>query len=510
MLWSLPPPPLPLAQVPAVSRERDGLIIHAERVVHRIPEGETLWIGNVRVSYGETTVEADRLLVHDAADDQFAEAFGHVRLSDPEGDIHASDLQFSWAKQTGVAHNVVVRVGSLQVTADSIHIQPGLWTLFNVAGTPCPGRMPFYFIRTRELTIRPGVGGSAKRPEISILGHKIATLPDHEFRFGGESGSFNLPYPSYRSDRGFGLTWQAGIPLSPATKAFTRYAAFQHSLPYYSLNLMHSFTAAAPAEVVRSELGERFSFGYFDNVTVADPGAESDYLRVRRAEVGLATLWGADGRDTTDAANKVNKPIEVLGQAAGELGGFGWLGLVRAQSIRIGNGPAHRRGVFEGDLSGPRLSISRSLSVVSRADIAQFFDGGGYGWIRGSAGLVYEPNATFRLGASYASGRDYGAPLFAFDELERSQELSLRGDLILPNTRLRVLLKFSPDRRILLDDEIYLSQVVGCVEPFIVYRKHPHKFFVGIRLPIFDELQRVSERVRKRVQVISTIGDPAP
>lgn len=510
MLWSLPPPPTPLAQNPVVLRQPGGLSIRAERVTRDFEKGETVWSGNVRVSYGETVVTADRLLVHDGGDDQFAEASGNVRLIDPEGEILATYLQFSWAKQTGAGRQVVVRVGSLEVTADSIHIQPGLWTLFNVAGTPCPGRLPLYFIRTRELTIRPGVGGSAKHPEISILGRKIATLPDHDFRFGGESNSFNLPYPTYRNDRGLGITWQAGIPLSPATKAFTRYATFQHSLPYYSLNLMHSFTAAAPAEVIRSELGERFSFGYFDSVTVADPAAERDYLRARRAEVGLSTLWGADGRNTTDAANKVNKPLEFLGQAAGELGAFGLLGLVRAQEIRIGDGPAHHRGIFEGNLSGPTLPIARHLSLVSRADVAQFFDGGGYGWVRGSTGLVYEPNGVWRLGVSYASGRDYGTPLFPFDEIERSQELNLRGDLVLPNTRLRVLLKFSPDRRTLFDDEFYLSQVVGCIEPFIVYRKHPHKFFVGIRLPIFDELQRVSERVQRRVQVISKIGDPGP
>jgi hypothetical protein len=362
------------------------------------------------------------------------------------------------------------------------------------------------------MQIRPNKGITAVRPQISIFGQKLPTLPTQSLSLGGTGTSFDLPYPTYRPERGFGVNWTNEMEFGDQTGLFTRYAVYQHSLPFYNGALMHSLLKGVKPETIRTETGDRLGFGYFDSVQVRNPASERQYLETPRFDIGLASTFGADARDTTTVEEKINKPIELLGEVSGKVGGFAAFGLVRAQQIRIGDGPKKERVIFEQNILTPSLELGNSLSAFARLDAVEFAGANRYHWVRGQAGLSFAPTPNLGFGVSYSSSKAWGTPDFPFDAPFRSREVGIRADLDFDTTQIRVLLKYDPSQRAIFDREFYFSQVVGCIEPFVVYRERPHKFFVGIKLPInriFDRLVKVKNEREKAMR--STIsGTPPP
>lgn len=498
------PPPL------VVQSYASGLTVKAPHVSPNIVERTLEWSGGVTATYGPTTITADRFILHDDPKDPFGEAIGTVTLTDPEGTITASDLKFYWASQTGSAHNVTIQISTLRLTAESVDINRDLWTLHNVGATGCKLKTPIYYVHTKELQVRPGIGATAIRPSLSILGRKIADLPTQRLSFNGSGNSIDLPYPTLRSGSGWGLTWTNGLIINGQTSLFTRYAVFQHALPYYNGTLIQSAIKDRDPEPLRTEIGDRFTFGYFDNVQVRDPKSEHQYLGTSRFDFGIGSTFGADARDTTNSTAKINKPIEFMAQGSGELGGFDAFALVRAQQVQVGNGPKIQRLILEQNLLTPSLQIARNLSVFARADAAEFSGGSSYGWLRGQTGLVFQPAPNLRFGASYTAAKSYGTPDFGYDVPLRFRELSFRADLDFDTTQVRFLVKYDPSNQVVFDRELYCSRVMGCLEPYVVYRERPHKFFFGIKLPLSRVLDRLSREGLEREKSIRTTLSGVP
>jgi hypothetical protein len=492
------PPPQQLTQSYA-----NGLTVTAPQHVINVENKTEEWLGGVVVTYGPTTITADRMTLHLDDDDPYGETIGNVKLTDPEGTLTASDLTFHWKKKTGTGHTVVITVSMLKLQAESIDIQPDLWTLRNVGATGCKLKLPLYFINTREVRIRPSKGITAIRPQISVFGQKLPTLPTQGLSFGGTGASFDLPYPTYRNERGFGINWTNALEFGTETGLFTRYAVYQRSLPFYNAALMHSLLKGEKPETVRTEIGDRLGFAYFDSVQVRNPASERMYLGTRRLDVGIASTFGIDARDTTTVKEKINKPIELVGHASGEVSGFAAMGIVRAQQVRIGNGATKSRTILEQNVLTPSLDLGPNLTAFARLDAAEFMGESRYNWIRGQAGIAYEPLSNIRLGVSYTSSKAWGIPDFPYDAPFRSREVGMRADFDFDTTQLRLLVKYDPSDRSIFDREFYFSQVIGCIEPFVVYRERPHKFFVGIKLPInrvFDRLLKVKNEREKAIR----------
>lgn len=486
----------------------NGLTVSGENWSVNLTDRSIEWRGNVVAVFGPTAVHTDRLVLYNEPGDLHAEAIGHVKLVDPEGTVTAAFLKYNWSKHTGSAQNVDIDVASLHLTAESADLQPTLWTLHNVGGTGCKLKTPLYYIHARELQVVPGVTVTAIRPQISILGHRLLTVPRQTFSFNGGGSSIDLPYPTIRSGNGIGVNWTNGLLLDSSTALFTKYAVFQRSLPFYNATLIRSGIRGADPEAVRTEIGDRFTFGYFDSIQVREPKSEQTYFKTRRFDFGLESTFGADARDTTNSNAKINKPIEFLAQASGETRGFGLFGLVRAQQVKVTGGSTIDRLIFEQNLLSPTLSFGKNLSLFARADAAEFVGGSRYGWLRGQIGLVYQPLPPIRLGISYTAAKDHGTPDFAYDAPLRFRELSLRTDFDFDTTQLRVLIKYDPSRRDIFDREFYVSRVMGCLEPYVVYRERPHKFFLGIKLPLSRVLGHLDKVARDRGLTKQTISGP--
>lgn len=470
------------------------LRIEADSIRRDIKGNFTEATGHVVATFGPDRLTADRLVVHELEADSYAEAFGQVVLIDPEGTVSAENIRFDWKKHTGQASNVFVRISTLAVRAASIDVKPDSWTLTDVGGTACTLKTPIYYFRTRRLVYRPGIGGIAEKPEISLFGRRLATLPDQKFGGDGEGPSFNLPLPQYRNGQGFGIAWKNQLGFGSETALDTDYNVYQRSKPSYSAYMVHSFVPDDNPSLPRSELNERTGFGYFDSIQVGTPLAEAGYLRRSSARVGVGALAGTGARDTTDADAKLNKPLEAFGQWSGPIGSLGAVAIVRAQQVRLGDMATHNRGIAEVNVGTPISPIGKNLSAFGRVDTATYLGDGHYSWQRAQAGVVWQPEQFLRFGGAYVVGAEQGTPLYPYDALERKRELNFRADLDLEQTQLRVLLKFDPSGKSLFDQEIYFSQVLGCVEPFLVYRKNPRKFFVGLKLPIGHIFDRLAQR----------------
>ncbi len=500
---------LPVQQVPPkmIQLYDGGLRIEAEEIRRDLEGQYTEAKGHVVATYGPDRVTAERLVIHDAPGDGYVEAFGKVELTDPEGTVSAENIRFSWKDQTGTASDVLVRFSTMTVTAKTIDIGPNLWTLTDVGGTACTMKTPLYYFRTRKLTYRPGIGGTAEKPQIYILGKKIATLPTQNFGGENDGESLNLPIPQYRPGQGFGVAWKNELDISASSAINTDLNIYQRAKPNYSAYLVHSFAKDAPTDLPRSELNERSGFGYFDSIQVHDPTSEASYLRRERSNLGIGFQYGTGARDTTNADEKINKPIEAFGQWSGQIGEFGFLGILRGQEVRLGDQQTYQRFVAETNLGAPLLKLAPDLTLTSRLDTANYFGDQNFSWQRAQVGLVWQPIKAFRAGAAYVRGWQQGTELYPFDRLYRDRELNLRADLDLEQTQLRVMFKFDPGGKSLFDQEIYFSQVLGCLEPFIVYRKSPRKFFIGLKLPIGHAFDRLAQRQALQRKLIS---GPAP
>jgi len=502
---SIPPQKPPAA---LVQRYANGLTVSADHESIDAKANSADFRGHVVATYGPTTVTADRMFLQDDPDNPSAEAIGHVVLTDPEGTIHAASLQYNWRAQTGHAQALSLQVSRLALTADSADITPGLWTLRNVGATGCKLKTPLYYIHVRELQVRPGVGMRAQRIRFSILGQSLGTFPVESYSFTGPKNSLNLPYPTTRSGS-LGVNWTNEFEFGPSTALYTKYAVFEKSLPFYNGTLMQSMLKGVDPESLRTEIGDRFTFGYFDSAQVRTPKDERNYFSARRFDLGVATTFGADAQDTTESTAKINKPAEVLGQASGNLEGFGVFGLFRAQEVQVGSTETIRRLILEQNLLTPALSFGKTLSAYARADAAEFTGGNQYSWVRGQVGVVYHPAQVLRFGASYTAAKAFGTPAFAYDEPLRFREVGLRADLDFDTTQIRFLAKYDPSTRTIFDREFYISRVMGCIEPFVVYRERPHKLFLGIMLPInrvFDQLSK--DELARRAAVLHTVSGP--
>jgi len=106
------------------------------------------------------------------------------------------------------------------------------------------------------------------------------------------------------------------------------------------------------------------------------------------------------------------------------------------------------------------------------------------------------------LGAAYVAASEAGRPDFLADRLVSKHAVHLRADLNLGPTKISYLAKFDNDRNKWYDREYSISQVVGCIEPYVVKREFPNDYAVGIRLRLGDFLGILQRREQVRTKPV--------
>lgn len=453
--------------------------------------------GGVRALYGSTILESDKLTLYLEDSVKKGVAEGSVRLIDPDGTIQAERSEFSWGEHAGNANEVEVEAGRLRVSALHVDFDPQRWKIEDFEAAACPETIPHFSIRGSSATIVPGRSISIERPEFRAFGARLLTLPRYTVSLSNSRPGLRMPQVSYKQGRGFGFAWHSGYTINELSALSFGLKSFPREATSGRFELATSLLPARDAVgglLPRSDLDEPFAYGYFENVRVSSPDAEREAIGANRTVVSVGTSW-----NQTPGARKseemLTKPWEIVLEDGREVKGFAIATQVRSHAIRDQSTPLEVRLMGSLTLAAPNIDILPGLYVSMRGEATGFLNPGtDSGWLLGQAGLVYRPNEFFRVGAALSQGLEFGFARFASDELYSTRTLHLRADLDLGATTLGILGKYGFGDRRWFDTEISLSQVAGCLEPYVLYRRFPRTLSFGVRFRLDDLFERIERR----------------
>ncbi|MFY9233847.1 MAG: LptA/OstA family protein [Fimbriimonadaceae bacterium] len=521
---------LALAQQPLSD---ETFSVSSDRISGNRRDGVVIYAGNVLVTYGVTRIRADKVTVFFESGelrDPILAAFwtasqlipaarfpsfegggdfalatrrgiaeGNVALTDPDGTMKADLLEFNWDLKIGRATNVDADVAGVKIKAREARISPGRYELIDASGTSCP---ELYTLRTRRVVVIPADKVVIERPRISVGPLSLPQLPNQTYSLDQRVTGLRLPSVSFRRGSGFGLTWNSGILLDSKTALTAGMNAFPGALPSYGLEIARSSiepTRATGLISPRSELTERFSYGYLENVTVGSPEAERRYLSAARDTLSLGSYWN-QGAQSLTGDTRFSKLAEVAYERGGSHGDIDGVAQIRAHRIKENDGPFQNRLVAQIAVGLRPAEILPGLSTLVRLNLQGYRNEDSfYGWGRVQTGLVFDAGK-LRIGAAYLFGGETGTAAFSADRLYSANAFHVRGDLDLGATKISVLAKYDFDRRRWFDHEYSISQTIGCLEPYVLWRQFPSDYRFGVRLRVdaFLDLLRKREFSRKQ------------
>lgn len=471
----------------------EQVLVNAMRVKRNLEDGTVTFGPKVRVVYGPTIILADELVISESR--QEATAKGSVVITDPDGTLSAENLFLKFAKgqESATFRNLKGEIAGARITAAGAMLTKGLWTFEDISGTPCRRNPPLLGISGSRLIIEPGKRGKIERPTLFVLGKKIVTAPSYRFNLDKRVQGIGVPTIAYRKDEGVGISWGAAFLLNSQSVGAAFLGVFPKSFPTYGVSYARSFLKPDETEALilpKDELSERFTYSWFETVEVSNPFSETQYFNRKRSSVGVSSQWNRGSVRT--GTLRFSKAIDLAYEHSGRMGPLLTYGQIHGQSMREQGGPFVGRAVLTAAVATDPVVLSPKLSLLDRIEVAKYAGGNDFGWARASVGLVYQPHPALALGIFGVQASSAGQPDFTVDQLDYKDGVHLRADLNLGPTKFRYLTK--RDSRLgWYDQEFYVSQVVGCLEVFVISRKVPSEYKFGFKLRVdqfVDLLQR--------------------
>jgi hypothetical protein len=451
----------------------------------------------VVATFDLTTLHSNVLTVHAAPGQEQAEATGAVELDDPAGFVTADAMTFTWlaADRHATARKAMIHIANVMIEASRAELTPAQWDLYDVYASNCRENPPLFAIHTSHLRVYPGKRGVIRNPTLEVLGYRIITLPDQTFNLNSKTQGFQYPSLSYHQGQGVGLSAKEGYLLTPTTNVAATYGAIHGSLPSYGAVITNSLVPDAKDNGIitpASDFSERFRYGYLENIDTLTPGQEARYIAASRNSVSLSSAWNSFVVDRPDPI-AYTKPVEGIYEYGGQAEGVGYIGQARFQQIQQYRQEFHDRVVLVGTLALKPHHITPNLETMVRLE-TEHYVGNDFGWVRGLAGLAYSPFRQLTVAGGAFASASYGDPLYPIDELYAKDGGMVRSDLNLGATRIGYLLKWDTHLG-WFDREYEITQVAGCLEPFLLVREFPRAYDLGIRFrldPFYDVLRHRS------------------
>jgi hypothetical protein len=485
----------------------EDIEIRAYDIERHLPNGYIIYRGGVEAILGVTRIVTDTLIVRDAPEgaepvdvkdgDQIyrlanheARAIGAIKIVDPDGTIQASDLWVTWAKNlpkdapTARAKSFKVEIGKFLMNAEEATRRGTSWDLSNVRATTDKSSRPIYSLSMDRLLIEPGRQGTGKGVAISLLGTKLPKIPSMAFSLDRRARATRIPQLSYRQRDGFGVAWDGNFLSGDQSLVTTSISSFPRLPPTFVTTFS---TSRIPYEKsiqnqfqTQSDLGERNPFSFFGNIYMADIEAQNSFQSAPRDTFQVATTFnvGTFGR-RSDLREVYSKPIEVLQEKTGQRDGYTFATQLRAGLFQEGGDKPVGRGLISGAISPAYKQSGRMISSL-RLDGGVRMDAGRYSWFGGEVGLSYEPRENTRLSVGVYGYRSFGRPLYDADLFNSDQGISLRGDIFGNATKISMLWRYDPSQG-WFDRQFRISQVMGPIEPVIIYRQNPNEYQFGLR-----------------------------
>jgi len=469
----------------------------------------------VRATFGQEVLTADSLILHKK--EKTGEASGHVVLTDPAGSLSANDLQFSWlpTARSGTASNVHLDLAGVMMNAEKAQTIPGKpgepdsYVFTNVYGTSCAReRTPLYAIRSPKMEFHPGKEGIIRHPTLYIYGRKIATLPTH--RFSLDPRVHGIPLPGIALGKGkVGFLWAPNFLIDKNTAANINVRSFKGEHILATAYVSRSFLAPQDAFNLitpHSDLSERFGGSYFDNVRVDTPAGGAGSLRSKRDTLSLGSEWNRTSLNDPSKA-VYSKFLEAVYEKGGPVGEkWGYQYSLRAQDIRRNDEAFHTRALGQGSVGPEPIRLATSLYLEPRLDVATYLGTTSFGWGRLETGIFANITHYMTLGVAYSHGEEFGTPMYQADRLAIRNEAMGRLDFDLGPRKFSLLQKRDYDRGKWYR-EYMVSQVLGCVQAFIVSRQFPRSYQLGITLRLDDFFRILRSR---KVDLSAAQNAPPP
>jgi hypothetical protein len=435
-----------------------------------------------------------------------AYAIGKVEISDPDINLSVSEVWFSFDEKNkptdsvARAKNFYSKVDTAWIRAESAELIGSVWFLKNLSFSTSDRKNPYYQVNARELVFEPGKKGTARRVRFEILGSSLPTIPSATFSLDQRRRATQLPQLSVRQREGIGFSWGGNFELGPNEQLTTNVASFPRIIPTYDLQVAFSRVPARESgfNQLRSmdDFGERSMFSYFGNIFVNSIQNPKEIMDVKRNlfTVGTAVNVGTFGR-TTDFQKTYTRFFDAVLERGGKQGNWATFFQTRAQYVGEQGGDRTPRLATTASFASPISEYGR-LKIGARFDVAGFLDRNNHAWFGGEGGISYSANRFLDLSIGAYGYQNLGTPFFAGDQFQSNQGLVLRSDIKGKATNFSILFRYDPSQG-WFDRQYRFTQVVGPVEPVIIYRASPNFYQIGLNFRIDNILGILQNRSKK-------------
>lgn len=487
---------VPAPKQPNVRQVYGDLVVEAKTAI--FTKDKVTFQQGVRATFSSEVLTADTLVLY--PQDEKGEASGHVVLTDAAGLLSADNLDFSWkaGAKGGSGQNAHLDLAGVMIDAQTYQSIPGdppTEVFTNVVGTSCANeKTPLYTIHSPKVIFYPGKEGIIRHPTIYLFGHRIVTLPTHTFTLDPRVKGIGIPGLVFGRGK-FGILWAPSKLIDDRTALSIDVRSFKGEHFTADAYVSRSFEQAdkAPSLITpHSDLSERFTTSYFDNIRVQTPEVGGANLRAYRNDLSLGSTWN-HGSTNDQSPNIYSKLLEGIYEVGGPKGRYGYQASLRAQDIRINGDPFRTRLAAAGTVGTPSYRVTKNVFAIGRLDASTFLGSTAFGWARAEAGLYATPTRWLTLSAGFAHGNEAGKAIFPADHLLIRNEAFGRADYNLGPRQFSILFKRDFDRNDWYR-EYMAKQVVGCLEFSVVSRQFPRTYQLGVTLRLDEFLSLLHSR----------------
>lgn len=492
-----------------------------------LQNGYVIYRGGVKAIYGPTKLSTDTLVVRKGTAGDLpieveidgkklnlrpfeAYAIGKVSIVDPDGTISASNLWFTWddarrnleQEVVGTAEDVEVHVSTVWIKADKMEQSKSGIDLQKVAISTGGWNHPLYQFNAKSIFVIPGKRATAKSVELTVLGVRLPAVPQFLFSLDPRASGVQIPRIGFRQGAGIGMSWGGDYLVNDSTDVSAAVNAYPKVLPTYSVAYGRS---AVPVEqaglnqfAISDQFGERSIFSFFGNIYTQRIEDAYDRIRIPKNlfSVGSSFNFETSSR-ITDRKTNYSRPLEIGYERGGPMGTWGYL--VQAKASRIsesqGGGSANRLAL-QANVFTPLAKFGR-VTAGTRIDGLYRLDSSPSGYFGAEGGLTYSALDNLRFSGGAYGYYNFGTPLFDGDNFSTNQGFVVRGDWFGAATNISLMYRYDPTQG-WFDREYRISQVMGSIEPVIIYRESPRHYQLGIRFRTQDIVKLLQRRKLNR------------
>ncbi len=445
----------------------------------------------VEAWYDHFYVKANLLSIDNQTHEALAK--GDVAIVHPLGFLKATQACFNWKNKTGNAEDIKGESAGIEASIKEAKVYPNQWILKDVNLSFRPADI--FHIESPEIKIIPGQYAELDHPKFKLFNILPFSLSSYRFSLSqwGTTG-FRLPSIAFRQDKGWMLSWDSSFYLTKEIGLSADLGLVKGSKPSYGAEL---FWGSLPYSELKwpiaplSEIREKFSESYWDNVAVLTPQEEDAFIRTRHQTVSVSSQWNQGTEDSFDENHLFTKKWDVAGEIGGPIGKTGYMIQARRQDARLGTRDFLTRNIFSGTFTTGIFSFGEHFESRFRLDGMSFVTSDHtFSWARGQIGFFFKPSGKIESGIAISKGITRNSPIFRIDRPYSLNSLNLRTDIKLGHFHIGILCKYDLPKKRWIDDEVGINAAIGAFEPYIVWKKLAGELYMGMNMRISSVLQQ--------------------